>query len=103
MTVKTKKLFAAAMLSTLAAQSSYAQGGGAVGINAATSSLTSYVDPVANLILAIGTVVGCIGGIMVYIKWNSGDKDVSKELMSWGGGCIFLVLISVVVRAFTGV
>jgi len=81
----------------------FAQGGGTTGINAATSSLTSYVDPVGNLILGIGAVVGLIGGVMVYIKWNSGDRDINKEVMSWGGSCLFLVLVSVVIKAFFGV
>lgn len=85
-----------------AAQSTFAQGG-TVGIDAATSSLTSYVDPISTLILAIGAVVGLIGGIRVYIKWNSGDQDINKELMSWGGSCLFLVLVSVVIKAFFGV
>ncbi|GGC28474.1 plasmid transfer protein [Parapedobacter defluvii] len=103
MTVKTKKLFASAAL-VLAAIQTYAQtGGGATGINAATSSLTSYVDPVSTLTLAIGAVVGIIGGVRVYIKWNSGDQDINKELMGWMGSCIFLVLVSVVIKAFFGV
>ncbi|HEY9560740.1 MAG TPA: DUF4134 domain-containing protein [Anseongella sp.] len=80
---------------------SFAQG--SAGIDAATSSLTAYVDPVSTLILAIGAVVGLIGGVRVYIKWNSGDNDINKELMSWGGSCLFLVLVSVVIRAFFGV
>lgn len=102
MTVNTKKLFAVAALSFSAVQSTFAQGG-TVGIDAATSSLTSYVDPISTLILAIGAVVGLIGGIRVYIKWNSGDQDINKELMSWGGSCLFLVLVSVVIKAFFGV
>ncbi|EEI93570.1 DUF4134 domain-containing protein [Sphingobacterium spiritivorum] len=102
MTVNTKKLFAVAALSLSAVQSTFAQGG-TVGIDAATSSLTSYVDPISTLILAIGAVVGLIGGIRVYIKWNSGDQDINKELMSWGGSCLFLVLVSVVIKAFFGV
>lgn len=103
MTVKTKKLFASAAF-VLAAVQTYAQtGGGATGINAATSSLTSYVDPVSTLTLAIGAVVGIIGGVRVYIKWNSGDQDINKELMGWMGSCIFLVLVSVVIKAFFGV
>ncbi|MFD2285967.1 DUF4134 domain-containing protein [Pedobacter petrophilus] len=78
-------------------------GGGTTGINAATSSLTSYVDPVSTLTLAIGAVVGIIGGVRVYIKWNSGDQDINKEIMGWGGSCLFLVLVSVVIKAFFGV
>lgn len=77
--------------------------GASVGINAATSSLTSYIDPLSTMILAIGAVVGLIGGVRVYIKWNSGDQDINKELMSWGGSCLFLVLVSVVIKAFFGV
>lgn len=102
MTVNTKKLFTMAPFCLSAAQLAFAQGG-TVGIDAATSSLTSYVDPISTLILAIGAVVGLIGGIRVYIKWNSGDQDINKELMSWGGSCLFLVLVSVVIKAFFGV
>ncbi len=104
MTVKTKKLFATAMAVALASPTLFAQvGGGTTGINAATSSLTSYIDPVSTLTLAIGAVVGIIGGVRVYIKWNSGDQDINKELMGWGGSCLFLVLVSVVIKAFFGV
>lgn len=96
-------MFAITVLAMLSAQMSSAQGGGATGIDAATSSLASYVDPVSTLILGIGAVVGLIGGVRVYIKWNSGDQDISKELMSWLGSCLFLVLVSVVIKAFFGV
>ena len=99
---KLKKLSLLAVLYAVAAQQTFAQGG-TTGINAATSSLSSYVDPVSTLILAIGAVVGLIGGVRVYIKWNSGDQDINKEIMSWGGSCLFLVLVSVVIKAFFGI
>ena len=103
MIVSSKKWLIGAVLSLSAVpQHAFAQGG-IVGIDAATSSLTSYVDPISTLILAIGAVVGLIGGVRVYIKWNSGDRDINKELMSWGGSCLFLVLVSVVIKAFFGV
>ncbi|MCU4176977.1 DUF4134 domain-containing protein [Carboxylicivirga sp. N1Y90] len=72
------------------------------GIDQATTEVQSYVDPVANLIIAIGAVVGLIGGIRVYIKWQSGDQDTQKALMGWFGACLFLVLVGVVIRAFFG-
>ena len=104
MTSRIQKMSVSAVLILAAVQSVLAQaGGGTTGINAATSSLTSYVDPVSTLTLAIGAVVGIIGGVRVYIKWNSGDQDINKELMSWGGSCLFLVLVSVVIKAFFGV
>lgn len=70
------------------------------GIDQATSEVNSYVDPVANLIIAIGAVVGLIGGVRVYIKWQSGDQDTQKAIMGWFGACLFLILVGVVIRAF---
>ncbi|RZJ69577.1 MAG: DUF4134 domain-containing protein [Flavobacterium sp.] len=99
----TQKAFVILGMAMFAINANAQTGGGTTGINAATSTLTSYIDPVSTLTLAIGAVVGIIGGIMVYIKWNSGDRDISKEVMSWGGSCIFLVLVSVVIKAFFGV
>lgn len=95
---KTIGSFGLAMLLTIQAKAQ-----GVQGITAAESSLIGYVDPVASLCLVIGAVVGIIGGVRVYIKWNSGDQDINKELMGWGGSCLFMVLVSVVIKAFFGV
>jgi len=82
---------------------SKAQGGGAAGIDAGASELTTYVDPIGNLILIIGAIVGLVGGVRVYIKWNSGDNDVQKSIMGWVGSCVFLMVVGTVVKAFFGV
>jgi hypothetical protein len=103
MTLKPKSLLSLVVIAMASIRSAKAQGGGVTGINAATSSLSTYVDPVSFLILAIGAVVGLIGGVRVYIKWNNGDQDINKEIMGWGGSCLFLVLVSVVIKAFFGV
>ena len=70
------------------------------GIDQATAEVSSYVDPVSNLIIAIGAVVGLIGGVRVYIKWQSGDQDTQKAIMGWFGACLFLILVGVVIKAF---
>jgi hypothetical protein len=57
-------------------------------------TLKTYIDPVTDITLVIGGIVGIVGGIRVYSKWNSGDQDINKELMGWGGSCLFLVLSS---------
>jgi len=102
MSSKLKKAFAVATLVAVSASQSMAQNG-ITGINAANTSLRQYVDPVATLCLAIGAFVGIIGGVRVYIKWNSGDQDINKEIMGWGGSCLFLVLVGVIIKAFFGV
>ena len=45
-------------------------------------------------------VVGLIGGVRVYIKWQSGDQDTQKAIMGWFGACLFLILVGVVIKAF---
>jgi hypothetical protein len=68
----------------------------------ATSTLKTYVDPVTNITLVIGGIVGIVGAIRVYSKWNSGDQDINKELMGWGGSCVFLVVSALVIKSFFG-
>ena len=85
---------------TTAASAQGGAAGGAAAINEATTQVTSYFDPATKLIYAIGAVVGLVGGIKVYGKWNSGDQDTQKVAMNWFGSCIFLVIIATVLRAF---
>ncbi|MEI6949830.1 DUF4134 domain-containing protein [Paraflavisolibacter sp. H34] len=75
-------------------------GNGAAGINAGAAEIKSYFDPVSNLTLAIGAVVGLVGGIVIYVKWNGGDHNIARDVMGWGGALVFLILVAVVVKAF---
>lgn len=50
--------------------------------------------------VAVGTVVGLIGGIKVYNKFSSGDPDTSKTAASWFGACIFLIVAATILRSF---
>ena len=97
---RTKQLWASAILlaMTLPAMAQ----NGVNGLNTATSTLKTYVDPVSNITLVIGGIVGIVGAIRVYSKWNSGDQDINKELMGWGGSCVFLVVSALVIKAFFG-
>lgn len=94
-----KGLLAIALL--LVANATFAQGG-QTAISDATTEIADYLDVVGPLIQAIGAVVGVIGGLRIYNKWTSGDQDVNKELVSWGGACIFLVLVPTVIEGFFG-
>lgn len=75
-------------------------GNGANAIGAAASEISGYSSVVQQLMFAIGGIVGIVGAIRAYIKWNNGDQDVQKTLVSWFGACIFLVLAGTVVTAF---
>jgi hypothetical protein len=98
-----KHLFTALVLLALLLTSPllYAQGGnGTAGIQDATTQVTSYFDPLTKLMYAIGAVLGLVGAIKVYSKWNSGDQDTQKTAVSWFGSMIFLVIVATVVRSF---
>lgn len=77
---------------------SFAQGGGA--ITAAADSIKQYWGPLKNLIMMIGGIVGLIGGLRIYNKWTNGDQDINKEILGWGGACLFLILVPVFISAF---
>ena len=48
-------------------------------------------------------LVGLIGAVKVYNKWNSGDPDTGKIAAAWFGSCVFLVVVATVIRSFFGV
>jgi hypothetical protein len=76
---------------------------GNAGINAANTQVRSYFASGTNLMYAIGAIVGLIGAVKVYQKWNSGDQDTGKVAAAWFGSCVFLVIVATVIRAFFGV
>ena len=86
----------------LAALSAPAQSGQA-GISAATNEVRSYFQVGTTLMYAIGAIVGLVGAVKVYNKWNSGDQDTGKVAAAWFGSCIFLVVVATVLRGFFGV
>ena len=88
-------------ISIMVVTNTFAQG--AAGIDAASSELATYMDPLGNMMMILGGLVGSVGAVRVYLKWNSGDQDVQKAVMGWMGSCIFLVVSGVVVKAFFGI
>ena len=80
----------------------FAQDGNA-GINEANMRVRSYFDTGTNLMYAIGAVLGLIGAVKVYQKWNSGDPDTGRVAAAWFGSCVFLVVVTTVIRSFFGI
>ncbi|MET6998679.1 DUF4134 domain-containing protein [Chitinophaga sp. H8] len=76
---------------------------GIQGINEANSKVRSYFDAGTNLMYAVGAILGLIGAVKVYQKWNSGDQDTSKVAAAWFGSCVFLVVVATVIKSFFGV
>ncbi len=75
---------------------------GNAGINEATNQVKSYFATGTNLMYAIGAIIGLLGAIKVYKKWNDGEHDTGKVASSWFGSCIFLVVVATIVKSFFG-
>jgi hypothetical protein len=83
------------------ATAALAQDGNA-GIQQATTMVQGYFSTGCTLMYAIGAVVGIVGAIKVYQKWNAGEPDTGKVAASWFGSCIFLVIVATVIKSFFG-
>lgn len=95
----TRKQLLLLLLLGVVATPMFAQGAGA--ITDAANSIKTYWGP-KTLIMMIGGIVGLIGGLRIYNKWTNGDQDINKEILGWGGACLFLILVPIFVGAFFG-
>jgi len=99
---KMKRGVLALLLAILASGSITAQDGIA-GINEANQQVRSYFAAGTDLMYAIGAILGLIGAVKVYQKWNAGDPDTGKVAAAWFGSCVFLVVVATVIQSFFGV
>lgn len=76
---------------------------GEAGINQANTEVRKYFKSGTNLMYAVGAILGLIGAVKVYQKWNSGDPDTSKVAAAWFGSCIFLVVVTTIIKSFFGI
>jgi hypothetical protein len=80
-----------------------AQADGNAGINEANTKVRSYFAAGTDLMYAVGAIVGLIGAVKVYQKWNAGDPDTGKVAAAWFGSCVFLVVVATVIKSFFGI
>lgn len=97
---KINALFINGLFSLVCFQS-FSQDGNA-GINQATTLVNGYFSAGTSLMYAVGALLGLIGAVKVYQKWNHGDHDTGKVAAAWFGSCIFLVIVATVIKSFFG-
>jgi hypothetical protein len=76
---------------------------GNAGINEANAKVRSYFQSGTSLMYAVGAILGLIGAVKVYQKWNAGDPDTGKVASAWFGSCVFLVVVATVIKSFFGI
>ena len=90
--VQKATMFAVAMCMSLS--NVWATSTGAGGFTKATTEISSYQTPVANLMKAIAAVIVLVGAFNVYFKMQNGDQDVKKTIMMTIGGCVAFIAMS---------
>ncbi len=75
---------------------------GNAGLNEANTKVRSYFSSGSNLMYAVGAILGLVGAVKVYQKWNAGDHDTGKFAAAWFGSCVFLVVVVTVIKSFFG-
>lgn len=103
MFTRQRVVFASTVLTLLVLNSSIYAQDGLAGINEANDKVRSYFDAGTQLMYAIGALLGLIGAVKVYQKWNAGDPDTGKVAAAWFGSCVFLVVVATVIKSFFGV
>ena len=102
-TIRKGKAFGLALVVHLVTYALAEAQDGNAGINEATMRVRSYFTTGTNLMYAIGAVLGLVGAVKVYQKWNSGDPDAGKVAAAWFGSYVFLVIVATVLRSFFGI
>lgn len=97
-----QKSVLAAIAITVSVSEAMAGSKGAAGFTKATQEVSSYQEPVSNLMKAIAAVIVLVGAFNVYFKMQNGDQDVKKKIMMVVGACIFLVAAAQALPLFFG-
>lgn len=100
LSIRAKQVWASALLAVVTTVVKAQDG--AAGISEADSQVRSYFEPGTQLMYAIGAVLGLVGAVKVFQKWNAGDNDTGKVAAAWFGSCIFLVVVATVLQSFFG-
>lgn len=71
-------------------------------IKGASDAICKMTSSVQTLVYALGAVIGLIGAVRVYGKFQSGDQDTQKAAMGWFGAALFLILVGTTIKTFFG-
>jgi len=78
-------------------------GPGSAALTTAATQIGGYFPLVKLIAWAGAAVIAMVGGIRIFQKWNSGDHDINKELVMYGGSMLFLIIAPNVISNFFGI
>ena len=103
---KTKKIVCA--LCCLIPSAAFAKSGGVNYSWGADALATMHDFVVTNMLYVLyicyagASVFVVVSALQIYIKWNTGEQDIVKSILSLVGACLFIIGASIVLPAFFG-
>ncbi len=98
-----KKLTVMAIALATAGSSMAQTADGNNGISQANTMLRGYYDTATQLMYAVGAILALIGAVRVFQLWGSNHgQEAGTAAARWFGSCIFLVVVSTIIRSFFG-
>jgi Domain of unknown function (DUF4134) len=74
------------------------------GLNQANTMIRSYYEPATNLMYAVAAILGLVGALQVFRRHlGSNSSDGASHVGVWFGACIFLAVVTTVIKAFFGI
>ena len=90
------------LLSSISLQAQTGAGQMSTAIENSKTDISGIFQSLSDVILVIGAIVGLVGGIQVFVKWNRGERDINKEIAAWGGSCVFLLIMGTILKTAFG-
>lgn len=70
----------------------------AKGLDQGTSFVGGLFDSLSNLVLAVSGIVALVSLGYIFYGFVTGERDVSKKLIAWGGGAGFIFIALGIVK-----
>lgn len=90
------------LLSNISLHAQTGAGQMSTAIENSKTDISGIFQSLSDVILVIGAIVGLVGGIQVFVKWNRGERDINKEIAAWGGSCVFLLIMGTILKTAFG-
>jgi len=76
---------------------------GKQGIAKANDMIREYYSYAVQLMYAVSGLFALIGAVFVFQSFNEGHGDNAKRrAIAWFGGCLFILIVSTVIKTFFG-
>lgn len=68
-------------------------------LNEVATSVGGLFENAWKVALSVAAVIGIVGAIVVYSKWQQGDPQVTRHVAGWFGSAVAVILMGVALRA----